>query len=288
MSNLDTTGQPPAAHAAVGLAVLFSAAAALGGFLFGYDTAVINGAVNAIRDRYDIGAGATGLSVSLTLLGAALGAWVAGSIADRLGRIRVMQIAAALFVVGALGSAFPFGIVDLTLWRILGGIAVGFASVIAPAYIAEIAPAAIRGRLGSMYQLAIVLGIAVSQLVNYAISDAAGGGRGELFGVEAWQWMLAVESVPALLYLVMTFTIPESPRHLVRCGRENAARKIIGELEGGDDDAVRSRIEEIRTSLGAERARVGVRALFASRPACPRSSGSESRSRPFSSSSAST
>ncbi len=132
MSNLDTTGQPPAAHAAVGLAVLFSAAAALGGFLFGYDTAVINGAVNAIRDRYDIGAGATGLSVSLTLLGAALGAWVAGSIADRLGRIRVMQIAAALFVVGALGSAFPFGIVDLTLWRILGGIAVGFASVIAP------------------------------------------------------------------------------------------------------------------------------------------------------------
>lgn len=263
MSNLDTAGQPPAAHAAIGLAVLFSASAALGGFLFGYDTAVINGAVNAIRDRYDIGAGATGLSVSLTLLGAALGAWVAGSIADRLGRIRIMQIAAVLFVVGAFGSAFPFGIVDLTLWRVLGGIAVGFASVIAPAYIAEIAPAAIRGRLGSMYQLAIVLGIAVSQLVNYAISDAAGGGRGELFGVEAWQWMLAVESVPAFLYLVMTFTIPESPRHLVRCGREDAARKIIGELEGGDDEVVGRRIEEIRTSLGAERGRVGVRALFA-------------------------
>ncbi len=124
--------------------------------------------------------------------------------------------------------------------------------------------------------------------MNYAISDAAGGGRGELFGVEAWQWMLAVESVPALLYLVMTFTIPESPRHLVRCGRENAARKIIGELEGGDDDAVRSRIEEIRTSLGAERARVGVRALFAKSTGVSALVWSESRSRPFSSSSAST
>ncbi|RVW09635.1 MFS transporter [Prescottella agglutinans] len=263
MTDTDSGDRPATAQASIVRAVMFSAAAALGGFLFGYDTAVINGAVNAIRDRYDIGAGATGLSVSLTLLGAALGAWVAGSIADRLGRIRVMQIAAVLFVVGALGSAFPFGIVDLTLWRILGGVAVGFASVIAPAYIAEIAPAAVRGRLGSMYQLAIVLGIAVSQLINYAISAAAGGGRGELLGVEAWQWMLAIEAIPAVVYLVMTFTIPESPRHLVRCGREDDARAIIGELEGGDPQAVSHRIEEIRTSLGAERARVGVRALFA-------------------------
>ncbi|RVW03489.1 sugar porter family MFS transporter [Rhodococcus spongiicola] len=262
MSNLDTTGQPPAAHAAVGLAVLFSSAAALGGFLFGYDTAVINGAVGAIRDKYDIGAAATGLTVSLTLLGCAAGAWVAGGIADRLGRIKVMQIAAVLFIVGAFGSAFPFGVVDLTLWRILGGIAVGFASVIAPAYIAEIAPAAIRGRLGSMYQLAIVLGIAISQLMNYAISATAGGARGELLGVEAWQWMLAIEAVPALLYLVMTLTIPESPRHLVRCGREDAARKIIAEIEGGNDEVVAHRIQEIYNTFGAEHVHIGERALF--------------------------
>ncbi|WP_305094836.1 sugar porter family MFS transporter [Prescottella sp. R16] len=262
MSGLDTTGRPPAASPAVGAAVLFSAAAALGGFLFGYDTAVINGAVGAIRDRYDIGAGATGLSVSLTLLGAALGAWLAGSIADRVGRIRVMRIAAALFVVGALGSAFPFGIVDLTLWRVVGGVAVGFASVIAPAYIAEIAPAAIRGRLGSMYQLAIVLGIAISQLINYAISDAAGGGRGELAGVEAWQWMLAIEAIPAVAYLAATYLIPESPRHLVRCGRDDEARALVTRLEGGDTGVVTDRILEIRSSLGAERTRIGVRALF--------------------------
>ncbi|RVW03988.1 sugar porter family MFS transporter [Rhodococcus xishaensis] len=262
MSNLDTAGQPPAAHAAVGLAVLFSSAAALGGFLFGYDTAVINGAVGAIRDRYDIGAAATGLTVSLTLLGCAVGAWIAGGIADRLGRIRVMQIAAVLFTVGAFGSAFPFGIIDLTLWRILGGVAVGFASVIAPAYIAEIAPAAIRGRLGSMYQLAIVLGIAISQLTNYAVSATVGGARGELLGVEAWQWMLAIEAVPALLYLVMTLTIPESPRHLVRCGREDAARQIIAELEGGNDEVVARRMEEIYESFGAEHTHIGERELF--------------------------
>ena len=143
-------GGSGATRADVGHAVLFAGAAALGGFLFGFDTAVINGAVGAIRDKYDIGASGTGLTVSLTLLGAALGAWIAGTLADRLGRIRVMQIAAVLFIIGAVGSAIPFSVYDLTFWRVVGGLAVGFASVIAPAYIAEISPAAIRGRLGSM------------------------------------------------------------------------------------------------------------------------------------------
>ncbi|MGW0044291.1 sugar porter family MFS transporter [Rhodococcus sp. NPDC003348] len=251
-----------AARAAVGHALMIAATAALGGFLFGYDTAVINGAVGAIRDKYDIGAGGTGLTVSLTLLGAALGAWIAGDIADRLGRIKVMQLAAILFLVGALGSAFPFSIYDLTAWRVVGGVAVGFASVIAPAYIAEIAPAAIRGRLGSMYQLAIVLGIAISQLVNYALNQAAGGAREHLAGIEAWQWMLALEAVPALLYLLMSFTIPESPRFLVLRGREDAARKILANLEGGGDDVVTARIGEIRASLSEHRTKTTLRQLF--------------------------
>ncbi|MFC7450180.1 sugar porter family MFS transporter [Rhodococcus daqingensis] len=256
---------PGAAKADVAHAVMFAAAAALCGFLFGYDTAVINGAVGAIRDRYDIGAAGTGLTVSLTLLGAALGAWIAGEFADRLGRIRVMQVAAVLFIVGALGSAFPFGVYDLTAWRVLGGVAVGFASVIAPAYIAEISPAAIRGRLGSMYQLAIVLGIAISQLVNYALSEAADGARGELAGVEAWQWMLALEAVPAALYLIMTFTIPESPRFLVARSCEEDARAIISRLEGGDDEAVTLRMNEIRASLSEHRTKTTVRELFSAR-----------------------
>lgn len=265
MSPSDTVFGGPgssAAKADVAHAVMFSAAAALGGFLFGYDTAVINGAVGAIRDKYDIGAGGTGLTVSLTLLGAALGAWIAGTLADRLGRIRVMQLASVMFIVGAIGSAFPFSVYDLTAWRVLGGVAVGFASVIAPAYIAEISPAAIRGRLGSMYQLAIVLGIAISQLVNYALSSTAGGARGMLAGVEAWQWMLALEAVPAALYLIMTFTIPESPRYLVARGRDDDARAIISELEGGDHDAVTHRMDEIRNSLSEHRTKTTVRELF--------------------------
>ncbi|MFD4368302.1 sugar porter family MFS transporter [Rhodococcus sp. NPDC058521] len=251
---------PPSADAAH--AVVFAATAALGGFLFGYDTAVINGAVGAIRDRYDIGAGATGLAVSLTLIGAAAGAWLAGRLADKIGRIRVMQLAAVLFIVGALGSAFPFDIVDLTLWRVVGGVAVGLASVIAPAYIAEISPAAMRGRLGSMYQLAIVMGIAISQLVNYALSAAAGGAGNNLLGIQAWQWMLAVAAVPAILYLLMTLTIPESPRFLVATGKVDRARRIIADLEGGSDEIVAKRMEEIRASLGEDRARPSLKQLF--------------------------
>ncbi len=247
---------------AAGHAIVIAAAAALGGFLFGYDTAVINGAVGAIRDKYQIGAAGTGLTVSLTLLGAALGAWIAGDLADRLGRIRVMQIAAVLFFVSAFGSAFPFSIYDLTAWRVTGGVAVGFASVIAPAYIAEISPASIRGRLGSMYQLAIVLGIAISQLVNFALNSAAGGARGELLGVEAWQWMLALEAVPALLYLIVTLPIPESPRFLVLRGRDDEARAILADLEGGGDDQITGRMAEIRASLAERSTKMTVRQLF--------------------------
>ncbi|MBY6384923.1 sugar porter family MFS transporter [Rhodococcus erythropolis] len=258
-------GGSGASRADVGHAVLFAGAAALGGFLFGYDTAVINGAVGAIRDKYDIGASGTGLTVSLTLLGAALGAWIAGTLADRLGRIRVMQIAAVLFIIGAVGSAVPFSVYDLTFWRVVGGLAVGFASVIAPAYIAEISPAAIRGRLGSMYQLAIVLGIAVSQLVNYALQAAAGGDRNQIAGLEAWQWMLMLEAVPAVLYLIMTTTIPESPRFLVAQGKDDRARKIISDLEGGDHDAVTERMNEIRDSLSEKQAKTTVRQLFSKR-----------------------
>ncbi|EOM74831.1 MFS transporter [Rhodococcus rhodnii] len=255
-------GYDSASRADIGHAVLYAAAAALGGFMFGYDTAVINGAVGAIRDHFEIGAGETGLAVSLTLLGAALGAWTAGRIADRIGRIRVMRIAAILFAIGSLGSAFPFSIIDLTFWRFIGGTAVGLASVISPAYIAEISPARIRGRLGSMYQLAIVLGIAVSQLVNYALASAAGGAGENLLGIDAWQWMLAIAAIPSLLYLVLTATIPESPRFLVAQGKLDRARKIIADLEGGDEARVTARIDEIRESLGAERTQVSVRALF--------------------------
>src|SRR5690606_34004010 len=132
----------------------FAVVTALGGFLFGYDTAVINGAVTAIQNEFQIGAVVTGLAVATALIGSALGAWSAGTLADRYGRLITMRTAAVLFLLSAIGSALPFTVWDFTFWRFVGGVAVGMASVIAPAYIAEISPAANRGRLGSLQQLA--------------------------------------------------------------------------------------------------------------------------------------
>ncbi|WP_028649627.1 sugar porter family MFS transporter [Nocardiopsis sp. CNT312] len=233
---------------------LIAAAAAMGGFLFGYDSAVINGAVDAIQERFGVGPATLGFTVAAALLGSALGAAVAGTLADRFGRIRVMQIAGVLFAASALGSALPFSVWDLTLWRVVGGIAIGMASVIAPTYIAEVSPAAYRGRLAALQQLAIVLGIAVSQLVNYAVAQSAdGSAHNDLGPVQAWQWMLGIEVLPALIYLLLSLTIPESPRYLVRTGRDAQARRILAEVEGGSVDQVERRIAEIHTALGTER-----------------------------------
>ncbi|RCW47163.1 SP family sugar:H+ symporter-like MFS transporter [Halopolyspora algeriensis] len=230
--------------------VMIAGAAALGGFLFGYDTSVINGAVQAIQSEFRVGPAITGVTVAAALLGSAVGAAIAGGLANRIGRIRVMQIAALLFMASAIGSALPFAVWDLAIWRVVGGIAVGIASMIGPAYIAEIAPAAYRGRLGSLQQLAIVLGIAISQLVNYALAAFAGGSASEQLGpLEAWQWMLAVEAVPALIYLVVSSVIPESPRYLVAVGKTARARSIISTIEAGDPD---EKIDEIRHALGSE------------------------------------
>lgn len=228
----------------------FATVAALGGFLFGYDTAVINGAVTAIRSVFDVGAFVTGLAVAMALIGSAVGAWNAGKLADRYGRLVTMRTAAVLFLISAIGSALPFTIWDFTLWRLVGGVAVGMASVIAPAYIAEISPASGRGRLGALQQLAIVLGIAISQAVNWVIAGAAGGGAEEaILGLQAWQWMLAMEAIPAVLYGMLAFTIPESPRYLVSRGSTGRAHQVLSTTEGGDVD---ERIAEIQESVASD------------------------------------
>jgi SP family sugar:H+ symporter-like MFS transporter len=147
-----------ATHATPARVILISAVAALGGFLFGYDTAVINGAVNAVRASFALDAAQIGIAVSCALLGSAIGAWYAGWIADRFGRVRTMQVAAVLLTVSAVGAGLAHGVWALIPWRLIAGIGVGVASVIAPAYIAEVSPAHVRGRLGSLQQLAIVLG----------------------------------------------------------------------------------------------------------------------------------
>ncbi|GAB2511987.1 sugar porter family MFS transporter [Nocardia heshunensis] len=232
--------------------VFITAAAAMGGFLFGYDSSVINGAVEAIRDRYDIGSATLAQVVAIALIGCAVGAAIAGRIADRIGRIWVMRIAATLFTCSAIGSALPFALWDLAMWRVIGGIGIGMASVIGPAYIAEVSPPGYRGRLASFQQAAIVTGIAVSQLVNFAILKMAGSEqRGHIGGLEAWQWMLGVMVVPAALYGMFSFTIPESPRYLISVGKIDKAKEVLAEVEG-DHGNLDARVAEIQEAMHSE------------------------------------
>jgi SP family sugar:H+ symporter-like MFS transporter len=244
--------------------VFIAAAAAMGGFLFGYDSSVINGAVVAVQDRYAVGAELLAQVIAAALIGCAVGAAIAGRLADRVGRIRVMQIAAVLFTASAVGSAVPFALWDLALWRVIGGIAIGMASVVAPAYIAEVAPPAYRGRLASFQQAAIVIGIAVSQLVNFGILRLADGDqRGVVAGLEAWQWMLGVMVLPAVLYGLLTFVIPESPRYLISAGRTADARGVLARVEGTDVD-LDARVAQIEESMRSEH-RPTLRDLFSGR-----------------------
>jgi MFS transporter, SP family, sugar:H+ symporter len=237
-------GTGGATRTVVGLASV----AALGGFLFGYDSAIINGTLAAVREQFAAGAFGLGFTVSSTLIGAAVGALVAGRLADRFGRRDVMVLSAALFVISAVGSGLAWSLSSLALFRLIGGVAVGAASVIAPTYIAEIAPARMRGRLGSLQQMAIVLGIFAALLVDYAIAAVAGGSRAEWFlGLEAWRWMFLSMTVPALLYGALAMTIPESPRYLVAAGRLDQARAVLRRVLGPTN--LDEKIESIRLTL---------------------------------------
>lgn len=231
--------------------ILIAGAAALGGFLFGFDTAVINGAVAALAKAYNANSVLTGLAVSLALLGSAVGAFYAGKIADRYGRVKAMIVASVLFSLSAIGSGIAFTIWDFIFWRVLGGLAVGAASVIAPAYIAECSPANLRGRLGSLQQLAIVVGIFIALLCDYFIAVSAGSAESPfLFGIAAWRWMFWTEIPPAVLYGMAALMIPESPRYLVAQKREQEAANVLNKILGGN---VLAKIEEIRQTVLQER-----------------------------------
>jgi sugar porter (SP) family MFS transporter len=235
-----------------GRAVRIASVAALGGLLFGYDSAVINGAVQAIQDDFGINNASLGFAVASALLGAAAGAMTAGRIADRLGRLSVMKIAALFFLVSAIGTALAPNVWVVVLFRIVGGIGVGIASVIAPAYIAETSPPRIRGRLGSLQQLAIVSGIFLSLAIDYVLAHIAGGSREQLWlGLEAWRWMFLLMAVPAIMYGLLAFTIPESPRFLVATYRIPEARKVLSMLLG--EKNLEITITRIQETLKAEK-----------------------------------
>jgi SP family sugar:H+ symporter-like MFS transporter len=217
----------PYGRRAIGLSV----AAAVGGFLFGFDSSVINGAVASIESDYTKEAFLTGFVVAVALLGCALGAVIAGALSDRWGRLRVMFLGSLMFLISSVGSALTFSVPDLIVWRILGGIGIGIASVVAPAYIAEVAPRQVRGSLASLQQLAITLGIFTALLSNAVLAGLAGSADNVLWwGLDAWRWMFLIGVVPAAVYGILSFTMPESPRYLLAKGRNDEARAIFERL----------------------------------------------------------
>src|SRR6201991_346962 len=240
---------------AIGKVALVAASAAMGGVLFGFDTAVINGAVDAIKVWSGAASWLLGFAVAGALLGSAIGAWFAGPLADRHGRIVVMKIAAAIFFASSIGTGLAWDIAALSLFRFLGGTAIGAASVIAPAYIAEVSPAAYRGRLGSLQQLAIVTGIFVALLCDYALATIAGGAEKPLwFGLEAWRWMFIAAAIPSAVYAGLASMIPESPRYLVLKKRFGEAADVLRRFVG-NSPPVEEKIVEIEKSVGDERTR---------------------------------
>lgn len=239
-----------------GKAIALAIAGAFGGFLFGFDSSVINGAVNAIQDQFGLGETLTGIAVASALLGAAAGAFLGGRFADRFGRIPVMLLGAALFFASSIGSGLAFGVVDLIVWRVVGGLGIGLASVVAPAYIAEISPRQMRGRLGSLQQLAITIGIFAALLSDAVFANTAGGASAPFwFGLEAWRWMFLVSAVPAIVYGVIAMKLPESPRFLLLKDREADARAVFARLwpTADEDREIRDMRSSIETDQLAKR-----------------------------------
>jgi MFS transporter, SP family, sugar:H+ symporter len=231
--------------------IAISAVAAIGGFLFGFDSGVINGTVEALQEAFGSSSAGSGFNVASMLLGCAAGAFLAGTLADRFGRRAVMVATAVLFCLSAWGSGIAWNSPSFIVARVLGGFAVGAASILCPAYISEVAPAAIRGRLASLQQLAIVLGLFMAFLSNFAIAGMAGSASAEFwFGFEAWQWMFWMELVPSLVFFVTLFLIPESPRYLVAAGRHAHAAGVFQRLGCLAEEAI-EKVREIEATLDA-------------------------------------
>ena len=236
------------------------AVASLGGFLFGFDTAVISGTIDFVQVLYGLRSLAVGWFTSSALLGCIVGAAIAGVLSDRWGRKPILILSGVLFFVSALGSAIPPDFQWLIVARMIGGVGVGMASVLAPMYISEFAPAAIRGRLVALYQLSIVIGILAAYFSNYLLLDI---GRNHpewvafskvftwIVADQVWRGMFAVEMIPAAAFSLLLILVPESPRWLVYAGRPSRARSILARIDGSA--AAEREMAEIRQSRGQVR-----------------------------------
>jgi SP family sugar:H+ symporter-like MFS transporter len=233
-----------------GYVVALCCVAAIGGFLFGFDSGVINGTVDALSKAFGTDAAGTGFAVASALLGCAIGAFGAGRLADSLGRRPTMLLDAVLFLVTAVATGAANSAAFFIAARITAGVAIGGASVLAPMYIAEVAPAYIRGRLASLQQMAIVVGLFSAFLSNAILARVAGGASAMFwFGAQTWRWMFWMEAVPAVAFLLGSMMIPESPRYLVFVGKHERARNVFTRI-GGDADRL---IRQVEQTLEAER-----------------------------------
>src|SRR6266852_3084502 len=215
--------------------------AAIGGLLFGFDTAVINGAIVFIKQQFGLSDSQTEIAASSLLLGCVVGASIAAFTSDRFGRKRVLLGAASLFTISSIGAALPRNLIEFAVARLLGGVAIGIASTLSPLYIAEISPARNRGLLVSLNQLAIVTGILLSYSVNYLLTGA---------GPANWRWMFASAAVPSIAFLLTLFFIPESPRWLMQKGREQEAKHFLARMVG--PQAASGEIKAIRAAIAEE------------------------------------
>src|SRR5690606_4245434 len=220
------------------------------GLLFGYDSGAVNGTQSGLTEEFALDSTGLGFTVGSLLIGCAFGAFFAGRLADMIGRRTVMILAAILFVGGALVQGLTGVHEFFVAARFCGGMAVGAASVLSPLYISEVAPARIRGRLTTVQQVMIITGLTAAFVVNYFPAQSAGSSLGEVAGTAAWRWMSLAQSVPAVVFLVALFFIPDSPRYLVSRGREDEARKVLTSLSGPDE--ADRKIGEIRASFSAD------------------------------------
>ncbi len=239
---------PSTAQANMSFVILISLIATIGGFLFGYDSGVINGTVDGLQKAFNSDSMGTGFSVSSMLLGCAVGAFFAGQWADKYGRWWVLMISSILSIISAWGSGIATGSVEFIIYRVIGGLAVGAASIICPAYISEVAPAKYRGKLSSIQQIAIISGLFFSFLSNYQLAETAGGSTAIFWwGYETWRWMFWMELIPAGVFFLALFLIPESPRFLVANGKNDKARIVLAKLYG--ETGADAKVSEISGTL---------------------------------------
>ena len=241
-----------------GYLIFLSVVAALGGFLFGYDTAVISGTIAQVTQLFQLDALQQGWYVGCALVGSIVGVLFAGILSDKLGRKLTMVISAVLFSTSALGCALSADFAQLVVYRIIGGVGIGVVSIVSPLYISELAVAQYRGRLVSLYQLAVTVGFLGAYLVNYQLLAWAESGTqlsvdwlNKIFITEVWRGMLGMETLPAILFFIIIFFIPESPRWLIVRGKELKAVNILEKIYNSITEA-KSQLKETKSVLTSE------------------------------------